>query len=71
MTVFLLMLWFGWGDDRTLSPERIYFHRIDHCNYVAHQLTKRYTSYMVEPSDRVTAYCVPMAVESGDDIAVR
>jgi len=59
MHVFVLMVYMGYGDDRTLLSEDMYFHRVDLCNKVASEVVKRYSTHGIEVEDRVVAYCVP------------
>jgi len=44
----------------------MYFWNIERCNFFAKELSKRYGNYqyrnLVDPKDRVTAYCVPKYV---------
>ncbi len=59
MHVFVLMVYLGYGDDRILLSEDMYFHRVDFCNKVASEVVKRYSTHGIEVEDRVVAYCVP------------
>jgi len=67
--VFLLMVYLGTGDARTLVSNDMYFEDVDRCNYFASQVTKRYGNYqyhsLLDPRDRVTAYCLPKQIEKG------
>ena len=68
--VFLLLVYLGTGDARRLESGDMYFRNINDCNYFASRVTKRYGnyqySYLVDPKDRVTAYCVPRYVNPED-----
>ena len=63
---FLLMVYLGTGELRRLESGNMYFYSITECNYFASQVSKRYGNYgslsLVDPKDRVTAYCVPKRV---------
>ena len=59
MHVFVLMVYLGYGDDRTLLSEDMYFYRVDLCNKEASEVVKRYSTHGIEVEDRVVAYCVP------------
>jgi len=41
----------------------MYFYNIDECNYFAKRVSQQYGNYfykdLVDPKDRVTAYCLP------------
>ena len=71
--VFLLMVYLGAGDSRTLVSDNMYFWSIVDCNYYASQVSKRYGSYgyadYMHEKDRVTAYCIPKRVNP-DDVKV-
>jgi len=60
----------GTGDARRLESGDMYFRDINDCNYFASRVTKRYGNYqyryLVDPKDRVTAYCVPRYVNPED-----
>jgi len=65
--VFLLLIYLGTGEHRSLSSGDMYFYDINRCNYFAKQVSKRYGNYygsFVDAKDRVTAYCVPKLVDS-------
>ena len=61
--VFLLQLYLGTGEFRTLVSNDMHFYSISDCNYFASEMTKRYGNYQsldwLDPKDRATAYCVP------------
>ena len=68
--VFLLLVYLGTGDARRLESGDMYFRDINECNYFASRVTKRYGNYqykyLIDPKDRVTAYCVPRYVNPED-----
>jgi hypothetical protein len=35
------------------------FNTIEHCNYYANQIIKRYSTHGIAPEDRAIAYCLP------------
>ena len=63
---FLLMLYLGTGEHRTLESADMYFYDVNDCNYFAAKLARRYGNYRyaqyIDPKDRATAYCVPKYV---------
>ena len=65
--VFLLLVYLGTGEGRTLTSGDMYFRSIDDCNYFASKVSKRYGNYRhydyIDPKDRVTAYCVPKYID--------
>lgn len=62
--VFLLLLYVGVGNERTLVSDDMYFWSVLDCNYFASQLTKRYGFKTDAHKDLGTAYCVPKLVNS-------
>jgi len=66
--LFLLLVFIGTGEYRTLTSGDMYFADINRCNYFASQISKRYGNYsysaFVDPRDRVTAYCVPKYINT-------
>jgi len=67
--VFLLLVYLGTGDARTISSNDMFFEDIDRCNYFASRIVRRYGNYRyydyLDPRDRVTAYCVPKLIKKG------
>ncbi len=65
---FLLLVYLGTGEFRKLESGNMYFYSITECNYFANQVSKRYGNYrhsdLLDPKDRVTAYCIPRQVNS-------
>ena len=45
--------------DRKLIEDTMIFNTIEHCNYYAKEVTKRYSTHGITSEDRVVAYCVP------------
>ena len=68
--VFLLLVYMGTGDARKLESGDMYFRDINECNYFASRVTRSYGNYhykyLIDPKDRVTAYCVPRYVNPED-----
>ena len=64
---FLLLVYLGTGEFRKLESGNMYFYSVIECNYFAKQVSKRYGNYsysdLLDPKDRVTAYCVPKRVD--------
>jgi len=63
MHVFVLMVYIGYGENRVLLEENMYFYRVNHCNSVANEVVKRYSTHGITLEDRVVAYCVPKYLE--------
>ena len=65
---FLLMVYLGTGEFRKLESGNMYFYSVTECNYFASQVSKRYgncgSSSLIDPKDRVTAYCIPRQVDA-------
>ena len=59
---FLLLLYVGVGNERTLVSDDMYFRSIHDCNYFAEQLSKRYGYKIDRAKDLGVAYCVPKLV---------
>jgi hypothetical protein len=61
--VFLLVVYLGVGEQRTLISNDMFFRDLNECNWYAKEITKRYGNYRyidrMDPRDRVTAYCLP------------
>ena len=57
MFTFVLLIYLG--IDRELIEYEIVFDNIEHCNYYAKEIVKRYSTHGIAPEDRAVAYCVP------------
>jgi len=66
--VFLLLVYLGTGEFRTLTSNDMYFYNINDCLYFASRVSKQYGNYKyngyVDTKDRVTAYCVPKYINT-------
>ena len=66
--VFLLLVYLGTGDARTLTSSDMFFASIERCNFFASRITKTYGNYnysaFIDPKDRVTAYCIPKYINT-------
>jgi len=52
------------GSPRELiSKDTMVFNNIEHCNYYAREITRRYSTHGIAPEDRVVAYCLPKVKE--------
>jgi len=52
------------GSPRELIAEgTMVFNNIEHCNYYAREITRRYSTHGIAPEDRVVAYCLPKVKE--------
>jgi len=71
--VFLLVVFIGTGEYRTLTSADMYFANIERCNFFASQVSKRYGNYsysdFVDAKDRATAYCIPKYINT-DNVEV-
>jgi hypothetical protein len=54
--VFLLFVYMGLGEDKRLKSNDMYFRSVDDCVYFAQRLSKQ--------SKNITAYCLPVLVDS-------
>ena len=61
MYYFVLMVYLG--SPRELIEDTMVFNNIEHCNYYAREITKRYSTHGIAPQDRVVAYCLPKVKE--------
>jgi len=61
MYTFVLMVYLG--ITRELIEDTMVFNNIEHCNYYAREITKRYSTHGIAPEDRVVAYCLPKVRE--------
>jgi len=61
MYYFVLMVYLG--SPRELIEDTMVFNNIEHCNYYAREITKRYSTHGIAPEDRVVAYCLPKVRE--------
>jgi len=52
------------GSPRELiSEDTMVFNNIEHCNFYAREITRRYSTHGIAPEDRVVAYCLPKVKE--------
>jgi len=61
--VFALMVYLGFGVNRVLIVDDMYFYKIDLCNEVASEVVKRHSSHGIAVKDRVVAYCIPVKIQ--------
>jgi len=61
MYYFVLMVYLG--SPRELIEDTMVFNNIEHCNYYAREITRRYSSHGIAPEDKVVAYCLPKVKE--------
>ena len=62
MYYFVLMVYLG-SPRELISEDTMVFNNIEHCNYYAREITRRYSSHGIAPEDRVVAYCLPKVKE--------
>ena len=69
---FMLVVLLGAGEEATQQPNPMYFRSIDVCQYYAKRIPRQYSNYgskhLIDPKDRVTAYCKPVYVQNGPNI---
>jgi phosphoribulokinase len=68
VVAFVLVMYQGVGDDRrAIAKNLLHFRSVDDCNYFAKQVTRTHGNYehldLVDPRERVTAYCLPKAID--------
>ena len=57
MFTFVLLIYLG--IDRELIEYKMVFDNIEHCNYYAKEVVRRYSTHGIALEDRAVAYCVP------------
>ena len=62
MYYFVLMVYLG-SPRELISEDTMVFNNIEHCNYYAREITRRYSTHGIAPEDRVVAYCLPKVKE--------
>ena len=62
MYYFVLMVYLG-SPRELISEDTMVFSNIEHCNYYAREITRRYSTHGIAPEDRVVAYCLPKVKE--------
>ena len=60
--MFVLMLYLGYGDERKLVIDDMYFYQVTVCNGVARALVERFSTHGITASDRAVAYCLPVKI---------
>jgi len=67
LTVFLLVMFLGTGDERREVKTNLRFYSVTECNFFARELARRYGNYQtierMDHRDRVTTYCVPQEID--------
>jgi len=61
--VFVLLLYLGTGEDRSLSSDELEFATLEACNRHASAIVKRYSTHGISLKDRAVAYCVPKVLK--------
>tara|TARA_R110002167_G_scaffold99912_1_gene261322 strand:- start:387 stop:578 length:192 start_codon:yes stop_codon:yes gene_type:complete len=54
---FVLIVYLGINRERI--EDTMVFSTIEHCNYYAKEITKRYSTHGIASEDRAIAYCLP------------
>ena len=62
MYTFVLMVYLGAARE-LIAEGKMLFDNIEHCNYYAREITKRYSTHGITLEDRVVAYCLPKVKE--------
>ena len=62
MYAFVLMLYLGYGSERKLVVDDLYFSQLNVCNRVAEALVERYSTHGIRTADRAVAYCLPIKI---------
>ena len=60
--MFVLMLYLGYGDARSLAVKDLHFYQLNVCNKVAKALVERYSTHGITSADRAVAYCLPVKI---------
>ena len=70
ITVFILVMFLGTGDERRELKTHLRFYSVTECNFYAKELARRFGNYQdydwLDRRDRVTLYCVPEEADPED-----
>ena len=69
LTVFVLTVYMGLGDDKRLIHDKMLFRSLVDCQWYAARVVKTYGNYEFyrAGTDKITAYCLPVEIPDNSD----
>tara|TARA_R100000234_G_scaffold85801_1_gene54708 strand:+ start:1543 stop:1767 length:225 start_codon:yes stop_codon:yes gene_type:complete len=69
LTVFVLTVYMGLGDDKRLIHDKMLFRSLVDCQWYAARVVKTYGNYEFyrAGTDKITAYCLPLEIPDDTD----
>ncbi len=69
LTVFVLTVYMGLGDDKRLIHDKMLFESLIDCQWYASRIVKTYGNYEFyrAGTDKITAYCLPLEIPDDTD----
>ena len=69
LTVFVLTVYMGLGEDKTLIHDKMLFRSLVDCQWYAARVVKTYGNYEFyrAGTDKITAYCLPVEIPNNSD----
>jgi len=69
LTVFVLTVYMGLGEDKKLIHDKMLFESLIDCQWYASRIVKTYGNYDFyrAGTDKITAYCLPVEIPNNTD----
>ena len=69
LTVFVLTVYMGLGEDKKLIHDKMLFRSLVDCQWYAARVVKTYGNYEFyrAGTDKITAYCLPVEIPDNSD----
>ncbi len=69
LTVFVLTVYMGLGEDKKLIHDKMLFRSLVDCQWYAARVVKTYGNYEFyrAGTDKITAYCLPVEIPNNSD----
>ena len=69
LTVFVLTVYLGLGEDKKLIHDKMLFRSLVDCQWYAARIVKTYGNYEFyrAGTDKITAYCLPLEIPDDTD----
>jgi len=69
LTVFVLTVYMGLGEDKKLIHDKMLFESLIDCQWYASRIVKTYGNYEFyrAGTDKITAYCLPLEIPDDTD----
>ena len=69
LTVFVLSVYMGLGEDKRLIHDKMLFRSLVDCQWYAARVVKSYGNYEFyrAGTDKITAYCLPLEIPDNTD----